>query len=66
MDNYLDFFSEKYSLIHSVSEKELPTKLKEIFVTKTQQYQDEFYQIRQEIFKGMNPINSKNLSNFLV
>jgi len=66
MDNYLDFFSEKYSLIHSVSEKELPTKLKEIFVTKTQQYQDEFYQIRQEIFKGVNPINSKNLSNFLV
>ena len=66
MENYLDFLSSKYTLTKSVSEKELGDKLQDIFVSKTRQYQDEFSQIRKELFNGINSINSKNLNNFLI
>ena len=66
MENYLDFFSSKYALTKSVSEQELGDKIQDIFVSKAHQYQVEFSQIRKEIFEGINPINSKNLDNFLI
>ena len=66
MENYLDFFSSKYALTKSVSEQELGDKIQDIFVSKAHQYQVEFSQIRKEIFEDINPINSKNLDNFLI
>lgn len=65
MDNYLDIFSNKYPLTHSVSTKELALKLKDIFLFKTQLYQDEFSQIRSELVAGINAINPKNLNAFV-
>ena len=65
MDNYLDFFLTKYPLIHSVSEKDLASKLKDIFEIKTNQYQDEFSKIRHEFIEGINSINTKNLNAFI-
>ena len=66
MDNYLDIFSNKYPLTHSVSEKELVSKLNDIFLFKAQEYQNEFSQIRNELIEGINSINSKNLNAFLL
>ena len=66
MDNYLDIFSNKYPLTYSVSEKELVSKLNDIFLFKAQEYQNEFSQIRNELIEGINSINSKNLNAFLL
>jgi len=66
MDNYLDLFVDKYSLARTVSEKELVEKLKDIFISSRQKYQDEFSLIRKELIEGINPINSENLSKFLI
>ena len=65
MDNYLDLFSHKYPCVHSVSEKGLSSKLKDIFVLKTQQYQEEFSKIRKELIEGTNAINSQSLDAFI-
>ena len=65
MDNYLDLFSHKYPCVHSVSEKGLSSKLKDIFVFKTQQYQEEFSKIRKELIEGTNAINSQSLDAFI-
>ena len=66
MDNYLDLFVDKYSLARTVSEKELVEKLKDIIISIRQKYQDEFSLIRKELIEGINPINSENLSRFLI
>ena len=65
MDNYLDLFSDKYPLTYAISVKELRSKLKEVFISKTKQYQDEFSKIRNELIEGTNVINSENLNAFI-
>ena len=65
MDNYLDLFSDKYPLAYSVSQKELSLKLKDIFISKTEQYKDEFSKMRNELINGTNKINSQNLDAFI-
>ena len=65
MDNYLDLFSDKYPLANSVSEKELSLKLKDVFISKTEHYQNEFSKIRNELINGTNKINSQNLDAFI-
>ena len=57
--------SNKYPLTHSVSEKELVSKLNDIFLFKAQEYQNEFSQIRNELIEGTNVINSENLNAFI-
>ena len=65
MDNYLDLFKDKYPLARAVSEKELSLKLKDIFISKNQQYNEEFLRIRTELITGINTINEKNLNAFI-
>ena len=65
MDNYLDLFQNKYSLAHAVTEKGLTLKLKDIFIAKNQQYNEEFVKIREELITGINSINETNLSAFI-
>ena len=66
MDNYLDLFSEKYQLAKSVSEHDLGSKLKDIFVLKTEQYQDEFSKLRKEFINGTNKVSPQNLDAFII
>ena len=65
MDNYLDLFKDKYPLARAVSEKELSLKLKDIFISKNQQYNEEFLRIRTELITGIKTINEKNLNAFI-
>ena len=66
MDNYLDLFSEKYQLAKSVSEHDLGSKLKDIFVLKAEQYQDEFSKLRKEFINGTNKVSPQNLDAFII
>ena len=50
---------------YAISVKELRSKLKEVFISKTKQYQDEFSKIRNELIEGTNAINSENLNAFI-
>ena len=66
MDNYLDFFSNKYSLVRSVSEKDFTSKLKDIFISKISIYKQEFSKIRTELLEGINSTNPENLNAFIL
>ena len=66
MDNYLDVFTDKYSLSKASSEKDLPTKLKDIFIFKTKEYREEFNSMKNELIQGTNLINEKNLKAFIL
>ena len=45
--------------------KGLRSKLKEVLISKTKQYQDEFSKIRNELIEGTNVTNSENLNAFI-
>ena len=65
MDNYLDLFSDKFSLANSVSGEELNKKIRDVFVLKTKEYQEEFSQMRSRLIEGINLINQENLNAFI-
>jgi len=65
MENYLDIYSNKYPLVNSVSEKDLPLRLKDIYVNKINNYQKEFFKIRDDLRIGINELNSNNLNSFI-
>ena len=65
MENYLDVLPKNYSFTSSVTEKNLPLILKEIFVNKIEKYQDEANKIKEDFIKGINIVNSENLDAFI-
>jgi hypothetical protein len=65
MENYLDVYSNKYSIVNSVSEKDLPIRLKDVFLDKTDLFKEEFSQIRRDLINGINKVDSTNFMNFI-
>jgi LPS O-antigen subunit length determinant protein (WzzB/FepE family) len=65
MDNYLDLFSDEFSLANSVSGEELNKKIHDAFVLKTKKYQEEFSQMRSRLIEGINLTNQENLNAFI-
>jgi len=65
MDNYIDIYSNKYPLANSVSEKELPLRLKDIYINKVNSYQEEFFKIRNDLINDINKVDTNNLVNFI-
>ena len=65
MDNYLDLFSNKYSLVQSVQEQAITSKLRDVFTEKTTEHQEEFLKIRKELIAGINVSNESNLDAFI-
>lgn len=66
MDNYLDVFSDKHELVNAVPEAQLASKLKDIFILKKKEYEDEFLKIRNKLIAGTNLMEKENLEAFMI
>ena len=65
MENYLDFFTDKYPFTNSISENELVKTLQDIFLHKKEEYKDEFKKIKNELIDGITPVSNKSLGAFI-
>ena len=61
----LDIFEDDYSVVNSITSKQLFTRLNEIFNTRAEYYQSEFVKLKKDIINSFNPINDTNLNVFL-
>ena len=56
-ENYLDFIEKKFPIINNTEEKNLKSKLQEVFLTKKNYFKEEFSNIKKFIESDINKNN---------
>ncbi len=62
---YLDHLQNKYPLLKPVDSDDIINRLDEIYFANTQTYKNQINKLREELIRGLSPINNNNLETFI-